>query len=123
MKADEIQQFKSILEAAINRYFKVNNAEQIRPDFNFCTELLQKAKLRGYVTPKSSEANITILVHKCEGRLFLTDRNGFYNDFLAQTFMETKGHTIIILTSNRTPPVSNTSLENKDVITMYTKGD
>ena len=65
--------------------------------------MLQKADLRGYQSVKGKyNDDVVVLVHKSEGRLFLTDRNGFYNDFLADAWVKTKGNVIIILTANRT---------------------
>lgn len=58
------------------------------PDIIFSEEVLTKASLRGYKAPvEETPADITILVHKCEGRVFLTDRNGFYNDFLQEEWV------------------------------------
>ena len=52
----------------------------IKPEIEILEETFTKAKLRGY---KSDEiVDVSILIHKCEGRLFLTDRNGFYSDLL-----------------------------------------
>ncbi len=50
-----------------------------------------------------------VLAHKCEGRLFLTDRNGFYNDLLQSAYQKMSkiseltledSHVMILLTSN-----------------------
>jgi len=45
--------------------------------------------------------DIAILVHKCEGRIFLTDRNGFYNDVLTELEEATMGKVLLILTNNK----------------------
>ena len=63
-----------------------------------------------------------ILVHKSEGRLFLTDRNGFYNDLLKESNEITIGFTIIILTNNRSKLLPN-SLITDDINIAATKGD
>lgn len=76
--------------------------------------------MRGYSS--SEPANVTILVHKCEGRVFLTDRNGFYNDLLAEAWTKTKGNVIILLTANRNP-VADDQLANQDVMKMAQNGD
>ena len=34
----------------------------------------------------ASKSDIVIILHKCEGRLFLTDRNGYYNDVLESSY-------------------------------------
>jgi len=72
----------------------------------------------------ASPTDIVILVHKCEGRLFLTDRNGFYNDLLASSFQKTGGDVFIALTNNKSSPVKGTDdLVNNDVDTMANAGD
>ena len=58
--------------------------------------------------------NVVVLVHKSEGRIFLTDRNGFYNDFLADAWVKTKGNVIIVLTANRSP-VDADQIMNADI--------
>ena len=63
-----------------------------------------------------------VLMHKCEGRVFLTDRNGFYNDFLADCWQKTKGAVLICLTANRTP-VAQDQLTNPEVAKLATQGD
>ena len=70
------------------------------PEIEFISdEVLQKASLRGYST--TSDSDLVILVHKCEGRVFLTDRNGFYNDLLTDSWVKMRGNVILILTCNR----------------------
>ena len=77
--------------------------------------MLQKADLRGYQAVKGKHNDdVVVLVHKSEGRIFLTDRNGFYNDFLADAWVKTKGNVIIILTANRSP-VAADQIINADV--------
>ena len=46
-------------------------------------------------------------MHKCEGRVFLTDRNGFYDDVLANQFQSTKGNVVIVLTSASMPTTTS----------------
>lgn len=53
-------------------------------DVTFDDEMLGKAGLRGY--KPVAKYDCTVLVHKSEGRVFLTDRNGFYTDLLASHF-------------------------------------
>jgi len=72
----------------------------------------------------ASPVDIVVLVHKCEGRLFLTDRNGFYNDLLASSFQKTGGDVFLALTGNRqAPPKDSEDLVNSDVDTMANAGD
>lgn len=102
-------------------YNKIVEAEDKRqPKLVFTEELLQKQNLRGYKC--TNKFDICILVHKCEGRLFLTDRNGFYNDLLASQFQSTRGHVMMLLIANRNL-TGNQELANKDVDTMITQGD
>lgn len=85
------------------------------PELVFSEEVLVKASLRGYEASKEDEgADLTILVHKCEGRVFLTDRNGFYNDLLREEWISKRGNVVIILTANRTA-VDADKLTNVDV--------
>ena len=63
-----------------------------------------------------------MLVHKCEGRLFLTDRNGFYNDLLTHEWSKTRGNVLIVLTANRTQ-VPADKVSNSEVQTMANQGD
>lgn len=60
-----------------------------------------------------------ILVHKCEGRVFLTDRNGLFHDLLADIWQKKKGNVIILLTGNRTA-VAPDQLTNADVEKLST---
>jgi len=69
------------------------------PELEFTEEFLSKSSLRGYSSNELTD--LTVLIHKCEGRVFLTDRNGFYNDLLREEWARTKGNVIIILTCNR----------------------
>lgn len=65
----------------------------------FIEEILTKSTLRGYQT-SNNNYDIAILIHKCEGRIFITDRNGFYTDLLAAHFLQTKGNVLICLIAN-----------------------
>lgn len=71
------------------------------PEIEFREEVLSKASLRGY--GHQGTADMVVLVHKSEGRIFLTDRNGFYNDLLADSWTKTHGNCLIVLTANRNP--------------------
>ena len=57
------------------------------------------------------------MVHKSEGRVFLTDRNGFYNDLLADEWAKRSGEVLIVLTANRNK-VPEDKLTNSDTLTM-----
>lgn len=67
---------------------------------------------------------MAILVHKCEGRLFLTDRNGFYNDVLDEINKSTMGSTMIILTNNKQKLLEDSfNLISDDISILATQGD
>ena len=121
LKADEIRTFKQHLNDSLTAYFDLQDERSgrkpPRPGIEISEETLTKAKLRGYQAPDNYD--ITILIHKCEGRLFLTDRNGFYNDLLTHEWSKTKGNVLIVLTANRTPAPPN-EIVNGDVQTMAT---
>ena len=68
------------------------------PNLTFTEEVLTKGILRGYQPVQKYD--VAILIHKCEGRIFLTDRNGFYTDLLAAHFLNTNGNVLILLVSN-----------------------
>ena len=67
--------------------------------------------------------DLAILVHKCEGRLFLTDENGYYNDLLVELDRITMGYTLIILTCNKGKLLESTNgLMTEDISILATKG-
>ena len=49
---------------------------------------LTKSGLRSFSTSQaqSLRANVVVLVHKCEGRILLTDRNGYYNELIKHCY-------------------------------------
>ena len=129
LKADEIRNFKVQMNNSLEAFYKLQSmwmslgAEgDRRPDIEIMEETLTKAKLRGYQSPPSEQPDVTILIHKCEGRLFLTDRNGFYSDLLLQQWIKTNGNVVIVLTGNR-GAVPKDKLVNQDVSTMANQGD
>jgi hypothetical protein len=83
LKQNDIQETQAVILDSMQFYYeKIVSSEDVRkPTLVFTEELLYKQNLRGYKC--SGKFDICILVHRCEGRLFLTDRNGFYNDLLA----------------------------------------
>ena len=84
---------------------------------------LGKSQLRGYQHDESKQYDLAILVHKCEGRLFLTDENGYYNDLLAELDKATMGYTLIILTCNKGKLLESTNcLITEDINILATKG-
>ena len=130
LKADEIKQVKEHINQAFKLYHDVQEEESNGaqkdynrdiPELHFQEEVLTKATLRGYnLTDQNSD--IVILVHKCEGRIFLTDRNGIFHDLLADSWIKKKGNVMILLTGNRTK-VEADELINADVEKLATQGD
>ena len=67
---------------------------------------------------------MAIIVHKCEGRLFLTDRNGYYNDLLLELNKATLGMTMIVLTQNKQKLIDEfNQLITDDISVLACKGD
>ena len=88
LKAAEIKDFKVQMHKSLEAFYQIQSSvgsgteSESKPALEMLEETLTKAKLRGYASPPSEQPDVTILIHKCEGRLFLTDRNGFYSDLL-----------------------------------------
>ena len=128
LKADEIRNFKVQMNNSLDAFYKLQDRMSSgtegngKPAIEFMEETLTKAKLRGYLSPASERPDVTILIHKCEGRMFLTDRNGFYSDLLLQQWLKTEGNVVIVLTCNR-GAVPKDKLVNQDVSTMANQGD
>ena len=82
-------------------------------------EKLTKAGLRGYKCEATGD--IALLVHKCEGRLFLTDRNGYYNDVIPSVFQQFRGDFLLLL-SNNSGVLEEGALASDDVRTLASEG-
>lgn len=86
---------------------KEQDIESIKPVMQSCfpevaltTLVLKKAELRGFSlshTP-SFGPDLVVVVHRNEGRVMLTDRNGFYNDVLASAWQRSAGNVAVVLT-------------------------
>jgi hypothetical protein len=63
---------------------------------------LMKKDLRGF--KYTGNADLVILHHKIEGRLFLTDRNGFYNDFIESVYSQLRGRILILISNAQSDP-------------------
>eukprot|EP00403_Amphidinium_massartii_P011372 CAMPEP_0178426414 /NCGR_PEP_ID=MMETSP0689_2-20121128/29222_1 /TAXON_ID=160604 /ORGANISM="Amphidinium massartii, Strain CS-259" /LENGTH=250 /DNA_ID=CAMNT_0020048099 /DNA_START=209 /DNA_END=958 /DNA_ORIENTATION=+ len=102
-------------------------ATVLREAFPFCTitpRVLQKAELRGFqlLSPQHGP-DMVVVVHRNEGRVLLTDRNGFYHDLLGSGWQHTRGNVLVVLT--RTAPKSpNSELYDHPLVeNLSTKGD
>lgn len=106
--------------ASIERYFQLmgNSGDLVK--VNYQEEILSKGALRGY--QGMNKYDVVVLVHRCEGRVLLTDRNGFYTDLLAYQFLATVGNVLIVLIQTRNPEIIS-DLVNKDIDTMASIGD
>ncbi|CEL95463.1 unnamed protein product [Vitrella brassicaformis CCMP3155] len=64
-----------------------------------------KAQLRGFLLAERKTAvDMVVIVHRNEGRLLLTDRNGLYNDVLQACWHATNANVVIIVTKVPTSP-------------------
>ena len=84
------------------------------------THTLLKSQLRGYSF--GLPADLVVLHHRAEGRLFLTDRNGFYNDFLASAYRAVKGRVVVLLTHVPHDPPEG-ALVSSEVYELAKNGD
>ena len=94
LKPQILQDLETLLKKLINR----NN-------LIIAKKTLLKKDLRGF--KYTGDADFIILHHKIEGRLFLTDRNGFYNDFIESVDRQTNGSFLILISQTRTDPQDN----------------
>ena len=60
-------------------------------------------------------------MHKCEGRLFLTDRNGYYNDLIPSVYKRFRGEFLLVLTHN-TGILAEKALASDDIRTLAEEG-
>lgn len=69
------------------------------PHSNINTRILLKAELRGFqLSGLRPVPDLVVVVHRNEGRVLLTDRNGFYHDVLGSAWQQTRGNILVILT-------------------------
>jgi hypothetical protein len=81
---------------------------------------LTKAQLRGYNV--TEQADLVVLHHRHEGRLFMTDRNGLFHDFLASAYSKTSGRVLIVITNCSAQP-SEEALTTEEVANIAKFGD
>ena len=94
LKPQILQELESLL-----RNLNIQSALQITK------KNLMKKDLRGF--KYTSDADLVILHHKIEGRLFLTDRNGYYNDFIESVYRQLDGRILILISNSHTDPEDN----------------
>jgi hypothetical protein len=83
-------------------------------------KLLVKSQLRGITTVEQTD--LLILLHRAEGRLLLTDRNGFYNDLLSSAFRALEGRVLLIVTNVENDP-SEDALASAEITELSKYGD
>jgi len=83
-------------------------------------KVLVKSQLRGinHVDPN----DMLILQHRAEGRLLLTDRNGFYNDLLSAAFRTLEGRVLILITNIENDPPEG-ALASSEIFELAKYGD
>ena len=89
------------------------------PEIVITREKLTNDGLRGYKC--AAQGDIALLVHKCEGRVFLTDRNGYYNDVIPSVFQQFRGEFLLLL-SNNAGVLAEDALASDDVRTLASEG-
>ena len=109
LKNSDLQVFKTLLQEI---------CQDTRLDIK--EKLLVKSQLRGITTVEPTD--MLILLHRAEGRLLLTDRNGFYNDLLASAFRMLEGRVLVIVTNVENDPPDN-SLSSSEISELAKYGD
>ena len=66
----------------IKPYFE-ECAEELKLKINISKEILFKSKLKKY-SARKEKADCGILIHREDGRLLLTDKNGIYDKFIKE---------------------------------------
>jgi len=73
--------------------------EEAFPHCNVSSRVVVKADLRGMsLAGLRPIPDIVVIVHRNEGRVLLTDRNGFYHDALGAAWQLTRGNVLVVLT-------------------------
>lgn len=88
LKEQDIVSFKPVMQSSF-------------PEVTLTTLVLKKAELRGFQLNNPSlrfGPDLVVVVHRNEGRVLLTDRNGFYNDVLASAWQHSLGNVAVVLT-------------------------
>lgn len=93
------------------------------PHCNVSSRVLVKAELRGMtLTGLRPVPDLVVIVHRNEGRVLLTDRNGFYHDALGAAWQQTRGNVLVILT--RTQLKAEAELFDSQLLhSLSTQGD
>jgi len=111
LKSQEIQDLTAFVSEAF-------------PHSNITPRVLQKSELRGFqLSPAARPGpDLVVVVHRSEGRILLTDRNGFYHDVIGSAWQLTRGNVLVVLTRN--DPKAETGLyDEKLLLNLSTQGD
>lgn len=80
--------------------FLLGSLEDLGVKYEFTSEILLKKNLRNYKLDKKSnseEHNISILIHKVDGRLLITGKSGIYEDYIKSKFQFYSGNFLLLL--------------------------
>lgn len=72
--------------------------QEVFPHSNVSSRILQKSELRGFQLSSKPSFDFVVVVHRNEGRVLLTDRNGFYHDVIGSAWQLTQGNVLVVLT-------------------------
>lgn len=64
-------------------------AEELNIEIEVQEEKLQKKNLKNYKPNSNLKVDGCILVHRDDGRLLMTDRNGIYDSFIREMYKKT----------------------------------
>ena len=86
----------------------------------FQEKVLAKSQLRGFQFTEPTD--LLVLEHRAEGRLLLTDRNGFYNDLLSTAYRLLEGRILIIIMNIENDPPDG-ALVSSEIYELAKYGD
>jgi len=94
---------------------------QVFPHSHVHSKILLKAELRGFQFTGPAP-DLVVVVHRNEGRVLLTDRNGFYHDVIGAAWQQTRGNVLVVLT--KTEPKAEADLFDTGLLrSLSTQGD
>jgi len=88
LKEEEMIMFGALVEQI---------SDNLKLSVHYTKTLLKKATLR--TTKIKENVDACILLHKNEGRLLLTDKNGLYSEFLIEAHNKSQGNELVIITN------------------------
>ena len=109
LKVPDIAKVKEILKTSMADFRLV-----------FSEKVLAKSQLRGFQVTEA--VDLLILQHRAEGRLLLTDRNGFYNDLLSSAYRFLEGRILVIIDNVEENPPDG-ALVSSEIYELAKYGD